>query len=175
MTEQSPQPERFAIKESLALNGHGCLYAGRDQAAGAPFKIYAGKRLIDLKRPWLSSLRVDMAPVVKAECNVAVLLNLEDNNVAAQSVNRSRRDEYGIARLGGNAHQAIGNRAVSDGMPQTVGRRARFQARIDVAFLLCLDHDPSFGLSRLARWNQVWVARRWDVPARKAFRVRQEI
>jgi len=104
LTEQSPHPEWFAIKESLALNGYVCLYAGRDQAADDSFKIYAGKRLIDLKRPWLSSFRVYMTPVVKAECNVAVLLNLEDNNAAAQSVNRSRRDEYGIAMLGDNAH-----------------------------------------------------------------------
>ena len=42
-------------------------------------------------------------------------------------------------------------------MPQTVGRRARFQARIDLASFLCLDHDPSFGLPRLAGWDQVWV------------------
>jgi hypothetical protein len=104
LTKQSPHPEWFAIKESLALNGHVCLYAGRGQAAGAPFKIYAGKRLIDLKRPWLSSLRVYMTPVVKAECNVAVLLNLEDDNITAQSVNRSRRDEYGITWFGDNAH-----------------------------------------------------------------------
>jgi hypothetical protein len=104
LTEQSPHPEWFAIKESLALNGHGCLYAGRNQAAGAPLKIYAGKRPIDLKRPWLSSLRVYMTPVVKAECNVAVLLNLEDDNITAQSVNRSRRDEYGITWFGDNAH-----------------------------------------------------------------------
>jgi hypothetical protein len=51
LTEQSPYPEWFAIKESLAFNGHVRLYAGRDQAPDAPFKIYAGKRLIDLKRP----------------------------------------------------------------------------------------------------------------------------
>jgi hypothetical protein len=104
LTEQSPHPEWFAIKESLALNGHVCLYAGRDHAPDAPFKIYAGERLIDLKRPRLSSLRVYMTPVVKAECNVAVLLNLEDNNITSQSVNRSRRDEYGITWLGDNAH-----------------------------------------------------------------------
>jgi hypothetical protein len=104
LTEQSPHPEWFTIKESFALNGHVCLYAGRDQATDAPLKIYAGKRLIDLKRPWLSSLRVDMAPIVKAERHVAVLLNLEDNNITAQSVNRSRRDEYGITWFGDNAH-----------------------------------------------------------------------
>jgi hypothetical protein len=83
LTEQSPQPEWLAIEESFALNGHGGLYAGRDQAKVAPFKIYAGKRLIDLQRPRFSSLRVDVTPVVKAERDVAVLLDLEDNNAAA--------------------------------------------------------------------------------------------
>src|ERR1039458_9561040 len=38
---------------------------------------------------WLSGLCVDMAPVVKAECHIAVLLNLKDNNIATQGVNRS--------------------------------------------------------------------------------------
>jgi hypothetical protein len=35
--------------------------------------------------------------------------------------------------------------------------RARFQARIDMASFFCLDYNPSFRLSRLARWNQLWV------------------
>jgi hypothetical protein len=83
LTEQSPQPEWLAIEESLSLDGHGGLYARRDQATGAPFKIDAGKRLIDLQRPWFSSLRVNVTPVVKAECDVAILLDLEDNNAAA--------------------------------------------------------------------------------------------
>jgi hypothetical protein len=58
LAQQSPYPKCFAIKKPLAVNGRFCLYAGRDQAAGIPFKIYAGERLIDLKRPWLSSLCV---------------------------------------------------------------------------------------------------------------------
>ncbi len=48
-TEQPPQPEWFAIEEAFTLDGRGGLYAGRDQAKASPFKIYAGKRLIDLK------------------------------------------------------------------------------------------------------------------------------
>jgi hypothetical protein len=59
LTEQSPQSERFAIKEFLALNGHVYLYAGRDQATCALFKIDAGKRLIDLQRPPFSGLRIE--------------------------------------------------------------------------------------------------------------------
>jgi len=147
----------MAIKKSLALNRFGSLHAGCDQATIARSKLYAGKSPIDLKRPWFSSLRVNMTPVVKAECDVAVLLDLKDNNVVAQSVNSSRRNKYGVARLRDNTRQAIGNRPASDGMPQTVGRRARFQARINLASFLCLDHDPSFGLPRLPGWNQVRV------------------
>jgi hypothetical protein len=97
LTEQSPHPEWFAVKEPLSLNGHVCLYAGCGQATIARPKIDARKRLIDLKRPWLSGLGIDMSPIVEAECNVAVLLNLEDNNTTTQSVNRSRGDENSIA------------------------------------------------------------------------------
>ena len=104
MTEQSPHLEWFAVKESLSLNGHVCLYAGCDQATIARSKIDARKRLIDLKGPWLFGLCLDMTPIVETECNVAVLLNLEDNNTTTQSVNRSRGDEYNIARFGDNAH-----------------------------------------------------------------------
>ncbi len=37
------------------------------------------------------------------------------------------------------------------------GSRARFQARIDMASFLSFDHNPCFGLCRVARWNQLWV------------------
>jgi hypothetical protein len=117
LTEQSPQPEWLAIKDPLALNRRGGLYARRDQAKRASFKIYASKCLIDLKRPWFSSLRVDVTPVVKAECDVAVLLDLKDDNIAAQSVNRSRRDEYGISRLGDNSRQMIRDGSIFEGTP----------------------------------------------------------
>jgi hypothetical protein len=113
LTEQSPKSERLAIKESLALNGRGGLDAGCNQASGTPFKIYTGKRLFDLKRPRFSSLRIDMSPIVEAECDVAVLLDFKDNNVVAQSVNSSRRDKNGVAWFGDDAHQAISNRAAS--------------------------------------------------------------
>jgi len=85
-------------------------------------------------------------PNRKAERHVAVLLYFEDNNITAQSVNRSRRDEYGIARFWDNAHQLIRDGSVGEGTSKAVGSRARFQACIDVAFLLCLDHHPGFGL-----------------------------
>src|ERR1035438_6890376 len=99
----------MAIKESLALNRCGSLHTGRDQAAIARSKLYAGKCLINLQRPRLQGLLVNMPPIVKPECHIAILLNLEDDNTLTQSVNRSRRDENGIARLRHNAHQEVGN------------------------------------------------------------------
>ena len=76
--------------KSLSRSTGVCgFYTGRDQAAIALSEIYAGKSLINLQRPWLFGLRVDMAPIVKAKCRIAILLNLEDNNIVAQRVNRS--------------------------------------------------------------------------------------
>ena len=70
-------------------------------------KINAGKRLIDLEWPRLSGFCVHMTPVVKAECHIAVLLDLKDNNIAAQGVNRSSRDEYAVAWLRDDAHEVV--------------------------------------------------------------------
>src|ERR1039458_341530 len=42
-------------------------------------------------------------------------------------------------------------------MPQIADSRTRFEARIDPASISCLNHDPRFGLSGLARRNQVRV------------------
>lgn len=46
-------------------------------------KINTSKRPVDLEWPRLTSLCIDMASIVKAECHIAVLLDLEDNNVVA--------------------------------------------------------------------------------------------
>jgi hypothetical protein len=100
LPKQSPQQEGMAIKESLALNRRRGLHAGRDQATIARSELYAGKSLIHLERPRLLGLRVDMTPIVKPECHIAILLNLENHDIVAQSVNRSRRDEYCIAGFG---------------------------------------------------------------------------
>ena len=79
----------MAIKESLALNRCRSLHAGRDQATVARSELDAGKSLIHLERPRLLGLRIDMAPIVKSKCRIAILLNLENHNIVAQSVNRS--------------------------------------------------------------------------------------
>jgi hypothetical protein len=74
----------FTIKESFALHGRGGHHNGSHQATVAVRKINAGKRLIYLEWPWLSGLCVNMTPIVKAECHIAVLLDLKDNNITAK-------------------------------------------------------------------------------------------
>src|ERR1035441_5469734 len=92
----------FTIKESFALHGSGAHHNGSHEATIVVCKINTGKRLIDLEWLRLTGLCVDMAPVIKAECHIAVLLNLKNYDIVAQRVNRSRMDEYGIAGLRGN-------------------------------------------------------------------------
>ncbi len=97
----------LTIKESFALHRRGGHHNGSHEATVAVCKINTGKRLIDLKWPWLPRLRVDMTPIVKAECHIAVLLDLEDNNIVAQSVNRSSRNENAVAWLRDDAHEVV--------------------------------------------------------------------
>jgi len=60
---------------------------GRQQTASTLPKVDAGKRLVHLERAWaLACLGVDMIPVVQAKRHVAVLLDLEHHDVAAQRV-----------------------------------------------------------------------------------------
>ena len=66
---------------------------GATGPAVARRKIDAGKRLIYLQRPRLTRPGVNMTPVVQAKRDVAVLLNLEHHHAAAQSVDRSSRQE----------------------------------------------------------------------------------
>ena len=75
-------------------------------------KINACKRLIDPERPWLSGLCVNMTPIVKAECHVAVLLDLKDNNTGAQRMNGSGRDEHGVAFPRNDVHKVVRDRPV---------------------------------------------------------------
>jgi len=99
---QAPQPERVTMKEPLAPDRRFCLHHRRHQTCLTIDEINTGKRLLDLEWAWLFGIGVNMAPVIEAKRNVAVLLNLKHNDVAAQRVNRSGRDENAIAGLGRN-------------------------------------------------------------------------
>jgi hypothetical protein len=120
-------------------------------------KINASNRLIDLECAQLSGLRVNMAPVAKAKRHVAILLNLEYHDVAAQRVNRASRQENGIAGLRSEPYKVVCHRPVCDRSPKTGCSDARLQARIDAAFCRGFQHDPCFGLRGLARRHQVRI------------------
>jgi hypothetical protein len=62
-----------------------------------------------------------MAPIIKPKSRIAILLNLENYNIVAQSVNRSPRDEYRITRLRGYADEEVRNGPVIERLPQTPG------------------------------------------------------
>ena len=108
LSAQAPQPERLTMKEPLPLDRGLRLHQGRHQTCRTIYKVNTGKRLIDLKWSRLSCVCVNMAPVIKAKRNVAVLLNLKHYDVAAQRVNRSRRDKNAIAGLRRNTYQVVG-------------------------------------------------------------------
>jgi len=83
LSAQAPQPERLTMKEPLAPDRRLRLHQGRHQTCRTIYKVNTGKRLVDLKCLRPSCLCVNMAPVIKAERNVAVLLNLKHYDVAA--------------------------------------------------------------------------------------------
>jgi hypothetical protein len=130
------------------LQGAGACNARCGRTLG---KINASNRLIDLECAQLSGLRVNMAPVAKAKRHVAILLNLEYHDVAAQRVNRASRQENGIAGLRSEPYKVVCHRPVCDRSPKTGCSDARLQARIDAAFCRGFQHDPCFGLRGLAR------------------------
>ena len=61
-------------------------------------KINASQRLIDLQRPMLACLGIDMIPVVKTKRHVAVFLYFKNHNVV-QGVDGSRLHQDSVARL----------------------------------------------------------------------------
>ena len=53
-----------------------------------------------------------MIPIVKAECYVAVLLNLKYNDTASKGMNGSSRDEHGVAWLWDETCEVVLDRSV---------------------------------------------------------------
>ena len=144
------QAEMFTMKESLSQRPALSLPppAPPDQAHLG--KINAGHRLIDLQRPRLACLGIDVVPVVKTKRHIAVFLHFE-NHELAQRVNGPSRYEDAVTRLWREARQMVRHRPVRDRLPQIFRSGARLQARIDAAFGPCLQHDPCFGFAGLAR------------------------
>ena len=98
-----------------------------------------------------------MVPVVQAKRHVAVLLNLEHHDVAAQGMNCPGRGENGIAGLRYETRESIRHRAVCKSLPHIVSSGTWLQTGIDAAGWPRFEHDPCFGLAGLAHRQQVRV------------------
>ena len=127
LSAQSPQPEMFTPKESLALHRGRCLHHGLYQTDRTFRKINAGHRLIDLECPWLSCLRINMVPVIQSKRHVAILLNLEHHKVAAQRVNRACAEENGVTGLRSQTCEVVRHCPVRERAPQIGFRSTVFR------------------------------------------------
>ncbi len=83
---QSPadsyDPKVIAINEALPQDGLRLLDPGSGRLDGALRKIDAGHCLIHLKRPPAARPGVQMVPVIKPKCHVAVLLYFKNHHIA---------------------------------------------------------------------------------------------
>src|SRR5579872_159460 len=147
----------FAMKESLALHRCRLFHYGLYQTDRTFGEINAGHSLIDLERSGLSRLRINMVPVVQTKRQVAILLNLEHNKVAAQRVNRACAEENGVTMLRSQTCEVVRHRPVRERSSQIGFSSIWLQARVDAALCPRFQHNPSFGLRGLARWEQVRI------------------
>ena len=93
----TPDAERIALEEPLAP-WHGLAHEGCHGQDRTLREVHAGEGSIHLQRTRLARPGVDMLPVVETKRHVAVLLDLEDHDVAAQGVHNPRLHENGVAR-----------------------------------------------------------------------------
>jgi hypothetical protein len=81
----------FTAKKPLSQHWLYLIHHRYDRTYRTLRKINAGNRLIDLQGSTLACFGINMVPVVQAKRHVAVLLNLEHDDVAAKSMNRPSR------------------------------------------------------------------------------------
>ena len=98
----SPHPEMIAMDQLLPGKRLGFVDLRRNGTNGTLLKIDAGHRLIDLQRPPLSGLGINVIPVVETKSHVAVFLNLENHDIA-QGMNRPSPNEDAITDARGKA------------------------------------------------------------------------
>ncbi len=99
LAAQAPHAELVTLEESLAPYRRGRLDHGSYRAERTLREVKAGQRLFDLECSRLPGLWVNMAPVVQAKGDVAVLLYLEHHDVATERVHRPGRQEDAVAGL----------------------------------------------------------------------------
>ena len=139
----------FAIKEPFALHGLELLNERHDRSDRSLRKINARHRLLDLQWSMLKSLRIDLVPIIETKCHVAVLLHLENHQVA-QRMNGPRADEDCIAGGWNEGCELMRYAAFCECFAQSVRRGLRRQARIDETPRAGPENDPRLGLAALA-------------------------
>jgi hypothetical protein len=154
---QTRQPEMLTIEEPLALHRRRRLYHGHHETGRTLRKINAGKRPVDLERPRLACLRVEMVPVAQVKRHVAVLLNLEYYDVSARRANCPSLEKNGVAGLRGEPYELIHHRPFCECPPQILCSGMWLQASLNTAFRTHLEYDPCLGLRGLARRQQIRV------------------
>ena len=79
---EPPQPEMFTFKKPLAQHRLQLIHHWHHRTNCLLCKINAGHRLINLQRSMLAAPGINMVPVVKAKCHIAVFLYFKDHHVA---------------------------------------------------------------------------------------------
>ena len=157
---EPPQSEMFTIKEPLPQHRLYLIHHWHHWTDGTLRKINTGHRLINLQRPGLASLGINMVPVVKTKRHVAVFLHFKDYHIT-QRMNGSGRNENSVAGLRSERCELFRHRSVCERLPQSVCRGDRLETGVNAAFCSRLQHHPGFGLPGLACRDILGLLIRW--------------
>src|SRR3977135_2914194 len=97
----------FTIEEPLAQRGLPLLDDRHDRGDCSLRKINACHRLLDLQCSMLQGLGIDLVPIIETKRDVAVFLNLKNDQVA-QRMHGPCGDEDGIAGGWDEACEMVG-------------------------------------------------------------------
>ena len=140
------------MNESLAQRRRRLCHP-RDHGTDCNLRIInANQRLLHLQRPMLACLGVDMIPIIKTECYVAVLLDFKNHDVL-QGVDGARTHQDRVTGLWCEAGQVVLDFPVCNGAAKIICGRAGRQSSVDTAFGIRFQDYPCLGLACLPRWN----------------------
>src|SRR5271169_1406978 len=107
----------LVVEYLLAADWRRGLDDWRSQTRGAFSVANRRHRLLDLQWTRLARLRVDVPPVVQAKGNVAIFLNLEDHDIAAERVDRPRGCEHSVSDSWRDADKVVRQSIVRERIP----------------------------------------------------------
>jgi len=142
------------INQSLARNRMGHVRNSGNRFDLTLFEINAGQRLFNLKWAGMTSLRINVIPIIKAKCDVAVLLDFENNGAIAKGVHHTGVDKDRIPWGRSEAREMVVD-CSSRECSQMRCCCARLQSSIDAASRLGLKNYPRFRFSCIARWDKI--------------------